>query len=277
MDGISVNIKAGLTAANSAVTAVGTVAHPITATERSAYGIDDGSLIGAVGRSAGDDFVIKLWLDGVNPVLTTVTAQSAEILSVASAVKTVATRSFVNNSSVKATFDCSTTEEVSDTMESNWSETGGITVTQEFEYGVSILGAGGEGTTSISYSHSWGQGGSQSKGITLGSNQGVTVDLEPGKGVKATLVASRGVLKVRVTYLASVAGTVSYNRAVFVDLGRVYTIDLVRVMNDANIATSCVITEDLEVGYYTDAKIILTDSAGNVQKVVALSQPMAQA
>ena len=39
-------------------------------------------------------------------------------------------------------------------------------------------GTGGGGETKLSYSHTWGKGGSESKSLTVGSDAGVSVDLE---------------------------------------------------------------------------------------------------
>lgn len=113
------------------------------------------------------------------------------------------------DSTKKATFDASISDQVTNTVESNWSETDSIDVKQTIKYGLSFLGSGGGGETSISYSHSWGEGGSESKEVTVGSVSGVSVELNPNESIEAVLTANRGVMKVRLVYHAELSGVFS--------------------------------------------------------------------
>ena len=57
----------------------------------------------------------------------------------------------------------------------------------ENKYNIRFLGTGGGGETDISYSHSWGEGGEESKTVTIGTSTGVSVTLKPNQAVEASL------------------------------------------------------------------------------------------
>ena len=114
------------------------------------------------------------------------------------------TQKFDNSSSVEATFNVSISDSVSETATSTWSTGGTFTIGQKVS---GFLGSSVGGETSLSYSQSWGIGGSQSKTVTVGSNSGIQVTLKPRQKVIAELTASRGVMTVRVRYNARLSGT----------------------------------------------------------------------
>jgi hypothetical protein len=222
MAGINISIVAGADEAHSSVNATGSIQHIVTDKEVKTFGMQDSALKNAVGKSFGNnpnDAYLHSptpWNDlyktyGWPEVQTILIVQDAKIRGITSDPVVVATRTFTNRSSKKAVFDASISDQVSNTTESNWSTTNTIEVEQKFTYNVSFLGAGGGGETTMSYSHAWGQGGSESKNITVGSSSGVSVELEPGESIEAQLTASRGVMKVRITYRAQLSGSTAIN------------------------------------------------------------------
>jgi len=172
----------------------------------------------------------------------------------------LSTKTLANNSNVSATFDASISETVSNTTESDWSEEDSVSVSQSFSYDVSFLGSGGGGETSFDYTHTWGQGGSESQSIDVGSEQGVSVTLNPGQSVVAELNASRGTMKIQIVYKVYLTGTtaVNYNPTWkdhhFWDLG------ISGVMNPGGISNEILVTEVIELGYYSNGEVVL----GNV-------------
>lgn len=144
-------------------------------------------------------------------VQTVLEVQRATIIDINSKPEIIATKLFKNNSNKSATFDCSISEKVNNTTESNWSETDGIEVGQKFTYELGFLGDGGGGETSLKYTHEWGKGESESSAVTIGSTSGVEVDLEPGESIDAVLTASRGVMKVKIFYIARLIGSIAVN------------------------------------------------------------------
>lgn len=184
-------------------------------------------------------------------------AQSAEILEITSQPVIVKTQEFENNSDHEATFNVAISEQLNNTTSSNWSTGGTLSIGQKFEYGVSFLGTGGKGETSMSYSQSWGVGGQESKSITVGSTSGVSVTLGPGESVIAELSASRGVMKVRIRYKAYLIGSTAINYYPTYKDHHFWSLNIGSVMSKGNISNSVPSTEDIEIGYYSNAKVEL--------------------
>ncbi len=274
--GIEISIKAGADAATSSVSASGSVQHIITDKERKTFGIEDAGLKNAVekyfGKKPNDAYLHSPtpWDDlyktyGWPEVQTILDVKSAKITGITSEPVIVATKKFVNSSTKIATFDASISDQVTNTTESNWSETDTIEVGQKLTYNVSFLGAGGGGETSMSYSHSWGQGGSESESITVGSSSGVSVELNPGESVEAVLTASRGVMKVRIVYMAHPVGDTAVNYNPTFKDHHFWALPITGVMGAASLSTTREFTEDIEIGYYSNAKIELRDPEGQLK------------
>ncbi len=273
MAGITVQIVAGLTTSSSSVSASGSVQHIITDTEVNSFGVQDRNLKNAVGKYFGknpNDAYLHSptpWNDlyktyGWPQVQTVLTVASATITGITSQPVIVAQQTFKNNSNKQGTFNVGISDTVTDTVESNWSTTNSIDVTQTIEYGISFLGAGGGGSTSMSYSRTWGQGGSNSQSVAVGTSQGVTVVLDPGESVLAQLTASRGVMKVRIVYQASLIGATAINYNPTFKDHHFWGLDLPSVMNAGQIKNSLQFTEDIEIGFYANSEIELKDPSG---------------
>src|SRR5690348_6004871 len=279
MAGITISIVAGADAAHSSVNATGSVQHVITDKERTSFGVQDAALKNAVGKYFGknpNDAYLHSptpWNDlyktyGWPEVQTLLVVQSAQITGITSQPVVVATKTFTNRSSKKAVFDASISDQVSNTTESIWSTTNTIEVAQKFTYNVGFLGAGGGGETSMSYSHQWGQGGSETKSITVGSSSGVSVELEPGESIEAQFAASRGVMKVRITYQARLIGSTAINYNPTFKDHHFWALDIGGVMQAGGLKNSIQFTEDIEVGYFSNAKIELRDPQGKLKNAV---------
>lgn len=281
--GIEISVKAGVDTATSSVNALGSVQHIITDKERTTFDIEDKNLKNAVGKYFGknpnDAFLHSPtpWDDlyksyGWDQVQTVLIVKSATITGITSEPVIVATKTFSNNSSKKATFDASISDQVTNTTESNWSETNTIEVAQTISYGIEFLGCGSAGgSTSMSYNHSWGQGGSESKSISIGTTSGVSVELNPGESVEAVLSASRGVMKVRIVYKAYLIGCTAVNYNPTFKDHHFWGLNIGSVMNAAGISNIREFTEDIEIGYYSNAKIELRDPVGQLKAMFSMA------
>ena len=271
--GIQISIVAGPDATSSSVVASGSIQHIITDTEVNSFGIGDNALKSAIntyfGKAPNDAFLHSPtpWNDlygtyGWPQVQTIVVAQSAEILEITSQPTIIANQTFKNNSNVKGTFNAGISQEVSDTVTDTWSTGGTLTIGQEIEYGIKFLGTGVTGTTSLSYSQSWEKGGSHETSVTVGSSSGVTVDLNPGESVLAELTASRGTMRVRVTYRAYLTGVSAVNYNPTYQGHHFWALDLPSIMGAAGISNSFIYTQDLEIGYYSNSQVELKNTSG---------------
>lgn len=269
----NVQINPGEDQASSTVTVTGSVTHVITDNEVNSFGITDGPLKNAVntnfGRSPNDAYLHSPtpWNDLYNSfgwpqVQTTVRPISATVTDWSSKPLIVATQKFVNNSTKAGDFNVSISEQQANTIESNWSVTKTVDVTQTINYGIQFLGSGGGGSTAFSYSQSWAQGGSESQTTTLGSAQAVSVTLQPGQSVVATLTANKGTMTVQVVYEATLSGWTAINYDPTYNGHHFYGLDINGVMGSAGIPQTIQFTDTLTVGYFMDATVQLSDTTG---------------
>ena len=270
MPGIDVKIQAGLTEDVCSVKATGTILHPITAKEIEKFRLTEDNLktgiekdhgkkpdLVALNNSYSCGFLYKdySWKE----VQTVLTVKSATVLGITSDPTIISTQPLVNKSKKTGTFNANITQEVQHTTETNWSDTDTIEFSQSFNYSVKFLGTGGEGTTSMAYSHEFARGGSESKAVTVSASQGVEVELKPGETVICRLSASRGVMKVRIVYSANVIGDVAMDYADGYLDHHYYCIDvgIIRAQIDNNDPLE--FTEDIEIGFFANATVEMDD------------------
>ncbi len=272
--GFQISIIAGKDEQSSSVTASGQIQNVITDGERDAFQINDPELMEAL--IAGNGKTPKgAWLRDPTPPVgtlfgtynweqtsTVMSITSAEILGITSEPVILKTQEFENSSSVEATFNVSISDTVTDSSSSEWSTGGSLTVGQSISYEVSFLGSGVGGETSLAYSQEWGEGGTHSTEVMVGSESGVEVTLQPGQSVIASLTASRGVMRVRVHYNAKLRGytAVYYDDSTYKNIDY-YSFWTPTVMSNTNISNSVDSTEDIEIGYFSNGNITLMDGA----------------
>lgn len=270
---ISISINAGQNESSSSVIATGSIQHIINDTERTAFNIQDAALKSAVatyfGQAPDDAYVCSPtpWGDLYQvyswpQIQTLFSVVSASILGITSNPTIVASQIFKNLSTVPAEFNCGITQEVSVTTESNWSNTSTVEIGQTISYDIGFLGAGAGGETSLSYSQTWEQGGSESKSVTLGSNSGVTVTLQPGKSVESELTASQGKLTVQIVYQQTLSGDTAINYSDTYKGHHFWALDINTVMSAAGYPTSITTTETIEIDFYANSTIVLIDPQG---------------
>jgi len=263
---ITVNIIAGSTAETSSVKASGSIVHTINDSERSIFGLNDSQLKSAVnsyfGRSPNDAYLCSPtpWGDlyktyGWPQVQTYLEVVSSKVLGLTSQPVGLATRKFTNNGSSPATFSADLNDSVTETTETNWSETYGLEVSQSISYGVEFSGVNVGGETSMSYSTEFGKGGSESKEVSISATSGVSFVLEPGESAIVNLSASRGALKIQITYQVTLSGDTAINYNPTYNGHHFWALPINAVMSSAGIQQTYQITETIEVGYYANGEI----------------------
>lgn len=276
--GIDIAVKAGKDAGASSVSASGSIQHIVTDQERTTFNVNDASLKHAVeayfGKAPNDAYLHSPtpWNDlyktyGWPQVSTLLTVQKAEILGLTSTPEIVKTQQFSNDSSHSATFNVSISDSVANTVSSGWSTGGTLSISEAIEVGVDFI-EDAKSTTTISYSQSWGIHQEKSQTVTVGSDSGVTVTLDPNESIVAELSASRGVLKVRITYVARLIGSAAVNYNPTFKGHHFWALDIGSVMGAAGISNAVVSTQDIEIGYYSNAKITLRDAQTKAVKAV---------
>jgi hypothetical protein len=262
----SIDIIVGDKIETSSVLASGEDAHVITDTEVVTFGIPDEQLKKAVesffGKKPNDAFLRSPtpWGDLYKTytweqVTVHLRPTEAGITGINSTPVVLKTQTFKNNSSKPATFDVSISDQVSEGVESNWSQTIGVSVSQSVSYGTKFVG----GETSITFNAEFQKGGSKSRTVSVGQTSGVTVNLDPGQSVKAVLSASRGSMTVRVVFEAYLSGinAVNYNPT-FRD-HHFWALGINGVRQAVSLPDTFRIFNDIEVGYFSDGDITLED------------------
>jgi len=268
--GININIVAGHNKAASSVHATGSVRHVITAKERTTFRLGDKQLKDYVkaffGKSPTDAYLHSptKWHDLYEryswpQVEMLLVVRDARILEITSQPVIVTSSEFANNSSHAGTFEVGVSDTVTNTTAFSWSLGGTLTIGQSLEVGIGLEGTGIKGEASWSYSQSWGIGGQKSKSITVGSSSSVSVELEPGEAIVATLSASRGVMKVRIRYNAYLIGSTAVNYKNKFKGHHFFSLPISGVMSKGGATNLVESTEDIEIGYYANSKIELTD------------------
>lgn len=274
---ITVDIIASDTKEHSSVHASGSIIHTITDDERRIFGITDGPLKEAIRKYFGKA-PNQAYVKGPTPhgglyrrygwpeVKTRLTVRESKILGLTSEPVILSSEVFSNKSNEKATFNAEITDEVSETVETNWSQTYGLEVGQTVSYGIAFSGVNLGGETSISYSSEFGTGGSRSQAVTVSATQGVSVEVPAHQSRKAQLSASRGTLKVQIVYDVTLSGDVavnynpSYHHSPTHGKHHFWGLPVTSVMDAGGIQTVYEITEVIEVAYYTTGKVTITDA-----------------
>ncbi|WP_042859453.1 ETX/MTX2 family pore-forming toxin [Dickeya sp. NCPPB 3274] len=267
---IKVDITASSDNHQTIATATGNDIAVISNEERGTFQLNDQQLKRAVevyfGRKPNDAYLSSPtpWGDlyktyNWQQVMRTLQPVSTRVISQNSTPVIVMEQDFVNNSSVPAVYNVKISQSVQNTVKSSWNTGGKLTVGQKVKYGISFLGTGGGGESSISYEQSWGIGGEQSTTITLGTESGLQVTLQPGQAVTAELVASRGSMKVQVDYQASLSGISAVNYNPTYKDHHFWGLPITQIMRSSNISNSIVSSEIIDIGFYADSKVILRD------------------
>ena len=272
---ISVSIRAGSDRDSSYVQATGTEEHIITDTERTNFKITDGELKDLVnkyfGKRPNDAYLHSPtpWDDlykryNWSQTQVKLVVEKAEITDITSEPVIIANKTFENSSDKKGTFNASISDTVTNTISNTWSQSNTVSFSQKIKYEVGFLGTGGGGETSLSYSHTWGESKTESKSVSVGTNSGVTVELDPGQAVKAQLTASRGVMKVRITFKAYLTGCTAINYNPTYKGHHFWCLGITQVMSHSNVSTSRTIVEDMEIGFYSNSKVELLNTDGHM-------------
>ena len=276
--GLIISIDAGKDVASSRVSVSGYMQHIISDTERMSFHLSDYELKQAVGKYHGknpDDAFLHSptpWNDlyktyGWDQVQTVLVPVSYQILGVTTNSRQLKTVPLENFSSKTGTFSASIWDTRSNKVTSTWQMGGSLTFGQKIIYEVGFEGTKVGGETSLSFSETFGVGGSNEKSQVFGSKSGVTVTLKPHQTITAVLTATQGVMRIRVQYNAYLIGRTAVNYGSRFKGHHFWALPIKNVMAAGSIKNSVRSTEDIEVGYYSNGKITLKDS--DTDKVLA--------
>jgi hypothetical protein len=273
--GIQIIISVSPDKANSTVSTSGSIHHIITDKEIQAFNIGETNLKNAVNNYFGKKPTYAylhdptpIWTNpslyerfGWHEVETILFIQSATVTEISANTEVLSIKKLVNNSDKSATFDAIISAEIQNTVESSWSRTDAIEVKEALLHKVKFEKCGKEDETTILFNHLWGQNASESKNVKLGISKKVSTNLDPGESVEAILTASKGVMKVKVLYRASLDGhtAICYHGQKY--KGHWYwALPIIGVMNAFDIDIYKDFTEEIEISFYSNPQVELRNS-----------------
>jgi hypothetical protein len=286
---ILISAIASLNLASSSVTTKGNEFHVITDPERQTFQINDIQLKNAVAKYFGqaptdafvkssDSWPDSSWADlysryNWSQVTSVMEVQDAKVIDISSKPVIIASRFFQNKSTKPVIFTASITENVANTIESNWSSsqsvTAGLSFTEKVEIGIEGFGKTEFAPTQIfSMTDTWGKGGSSSQTTTVGSTTGLSITLNSGEAVTAHLIATRGTMKVKVNYKIHLTGDTAVNYEDTYQGHNFWALPIEDVMSSAGIPNYKIVIQDIDVGYYSDAYVIVLDRYGVIKAYV---------
>ncbi|XP_026753540.1 spherulin-2A-like [Galleria mellonella] len=268
---ILVEIVASDNRTKSVVNLSGSSKAIISDTERNLFRLSDYNLKKAVeahfGQQPTDAFLRSPtpWDDlyqryGWTQVSTTLTPVVARILRVSSKPSVIATKHFQNDSTRRATFNGKIKEEVQNTVISSWEKSSDFSVGLNINYNFGTKVTSSSAGASFSYTSKWGESNSISEAVTVGSESGVEITLEPGQGVVAELHATRGTMEIQVDYEATLCGSTAINYYYKYKDHHFWALDINEVMTAGGLRTSVQSREVIKFDYYSDSTVVIKNA-----------------
>jgi hypothetical protein len=268
---IEVQVNAADNLADSAVRLGGNIVNIISDTERNTFKLSDNLLKNAVESYFGkrpDDAYLRSptpWGDlyntyGWQQVTRTLSPQRSTILSLESQPTIVMTQYFENNSSNPASFTAAIKQSVANTVTTTWENSQEFSIGETIKYAMNIEVFSVGGSTSFSFTGRYGESNSKSETVTVGSESGVKIELEPNQNVIAELYATRGTMKIQVEYEASLSGVAAVNYKKIYQGHHFWALPINEVMRAGGMTRTFKSTEIINMGYYTDSKVVIRDS-----------------
>ncbi|XP_046974408.1 spherulin-2A-like [Vanessa cardui] len=166
---------------------------------------------------------------------------------------------FENKSNITIKANTGISQTVENTISTTWSRSRETTVSQDIEYDLNVILAKISGTTSFSYSSSVGESEEKSETVTIGTTTNVETELHPGQAVTAVLSANRYKLEIEVIYLVTLRGNVAVNFRKAYNGHHFYGPSIESVLTNGGLNTEMTITENIQLGLYTDGSLIVYD------------------
>lgn len=282
MDPIQINLQPDPSKPGGYLTSVAGAGLSITTVaDRAAFGLNDTNVRNSFGNLMGK----KEWPNNVSYNDPTNwgdvfekynwTQLQVQLIPISAVVTNVQVQDYVlgvnsatNNSRETVTAELGFSVSVQNSAETSWSNATEVGVSQAVNYGVKFFG----GTTTLSFTQTWEQGGSETQTVELGNTSSITATLEPAQTATATMNGQIGTATVTVTYQASLVGGVFGNYDKKYEGHHFYYLGIDGIMNDVGVSNNITITEEIEVrGYqYVDVTVTVSGTTLVVDRNPAL-------
>ncbi|KAJ0170436.1 hypothetical protein K1T71_013807 [Dendrolimus kikuchii] len=208
------------------------------------------------GKPPLDVMLTQTWADvytifsAWKPVEKTVKAVGAKVVDANYTIVNVATRRYINNSDVTASFKSCFTETVINTVSSTWSNelrfNAGINYKLKFP-----------GSVDLGYTAKCGTEVNRSQSVKITAEDSVNFKLGPKKAVIVHLNSRKNKIFVKIEYEISLVGEVFCRYIEPPSLMTFYRLSVNNVLNKMNKPTVVKLSEVVELDYHSDGEIVL--------------------
>jgi len=269
LNGIAINVDFD-EKGNPKISAKGSSNHIVEDGDKKAFNLQETNLVKAVGMHRGKApkhaFLNSPAPAGKCPCLYKeygwnetnihLAVESIKISNVSTSLATIATKTTTNNRvDEDIRFTAELTSTVSNTLSSSHTSTHGISASATIGLNVGVTSE----SLTLGYSYQWGQENRQESTTTFKSTDVVETVVHPGKSVMAKMIATMRKFTATVVYRAFLNGHTAYHYDSPFEGHYFWASPVSSVMASANIPNSIIVTEEIEVGFFSDANIHVYD------------------
>ncbi|KFE69441.1 hypothetical protein [Hyalangium minutum] len=272
----SVDIQASKNFNQCTASATGLEIHTITGTEQQAFGLYGDGLYQAIraimgarpdtvwlydptmgGADHTSDKSYNYCYDkfGWSPVTTTLRAISAVPVGLSTSPVIVNHTQWDNKTDHVVNYSAGLSAQESETVSHSWTNSDKVSFGGKIAIKIGIKGFEGGGDATFNYEQSWSDTKTESKTITVGTNASAQSEVPAHTTETAYLFSTLGSALYRVTYQATLSGAVAYQYESWYNGHRYYAVDVNYVLATMGVPNTVTITEDISVGFYSDASI----------------------
>ncbi|CAG9572648.1 unnamed protein product [Danaus chrysippus] len=171
----------------------------------------------------------------------------------------VLSHDFENPSNLTIKVNAGLSQSVENTITTSWSQSKEISVSQEFEYDLSVIFAKISGSTEISFTSTYGKSEERSETVTIGSTSAVEIELKPGQSATAVLTAKKSELEIEVVYVTTLRGNVAVNFRRPYKGHHFYGPSVIAVLKSAGLETEIMTYETIKLGTFMEASLKVFD------------------
>nr|AAM18115.1 yolk protein 2 [Hyphantria cunea] len=263
---IKINIEPINNGTDASVKLYGEESIIVSDNDRKVFKLDDGTLKRAsetyMGKRCGDVYVKPPtpWGDVYQqfdwePVRKTIVPIQAKVIGINSKPVAFGHAEYVNrHESLNVTYSTSLTHE-GETVSHTWSQGGEVGVGTEIKYEVNFGAGSAGGSTSLSYTASWGEDTMKSRTVTLGTTSTILVVVPPRTMVIASLLATEGTLDIEVKYRSTLDGRVFCNYPDKFNGHYFYGMPVRGLLSSIGESVVMESTEKISIGFYSTARL----------------------
>jgi hypothetical protein len=249
--------------------AAGSIEYLIQNEERKAFGIEDSALKRAVealrGRKPAGAYLRSPAPAGKEACLyktygwrethVYLAVKSIELTGVETSLAVLASEKVRNNTTREINFKASISGSASNTLSQEFSKSQGINVTANVGFNIEFLTGG----VSLGYTYNWGESNKKEQTVNFTIASEVETTVQPGKSAIVKMNAAKRKIKCKVVYEAFLNGYVAHHYNSRLD-GHYFWADATsNVMKAGSIKNSLTFSDDIDVCFYSEASIDVSD------------------